>query len=121
MTDNNDLLRTDKKEVEAKKKDLARVRRYRELKDIKEILSTPAGRRVWRRLLEECAPLRSNVVVGDSYGTHVNSGRQQIGIWALCEMDEARPATYTEMAREHKSDVILSEELDKQAEKEMEN
>jgi hypothetical protein len=36
-------------------------------------------------------------------------------------MDEARPATYTEMAREHKSDVILSEELDKQAEKEMEN
>lgn len=117
--DNNDLLRTDKASVEEKKKHLARVRRYRELKDIKEVLSTPAGRRVWRRLLEECAPLRTSFVSGDSYASHILMGRQQIGIFCMCEMDDARPETYIEMAREYRSDVLLSEKLDKETEKEM--
>lgn len=119
-TDNNELLRTDKASVEEKKKNLARVRRYRELKDIKEVLSTPAGRRLWRRLIEEGAPLMTAFVSGDPYGSHVLIGRQQIGMWAMREMDEARPETYVEMAREFKSDMLLSEKLDKEAEREME-
>ena len=114
-----DLTRLDRDQVEKRKLDLARVRRYREKKDIKEVLSTPAGRRVWRRLLEECGAFRSSFVGEFPFTAHFNMGKQQIGQWALAEMDEARPETYTEMAREYKADVIFSDKLDKEAEQEM--
>ncbi len=114
-----DLTRLDGKAVEDRKKNLERVRRYRELKDIKEVLSTPEGRRVWRRLLETCGAYRTPFVGEFPYTNHVNMGRQQIGQWAMSEMDEARPETYVQMAREWKSDALHSEDLDKQAEQEM--
>ena len=114
-----DLTRLDGAAVEDRKKNLERVRRYRELKDLKEILSTPEGRRVWRRLLEEGGAFRSPHIAGDPYATHVLIGEGNIARWALAEMDEARPATYLEMSREWKSDVLFSDELDKKAEQEM--
>ena len=115
-----DLTRLDGKAVEERKKNLERVRRYRELKDLKEVLSTPEGRRVWRRLLETCGAYRTPFVGEFPFTNHVNIGRQQIGQWALAEMDESRPTTYLEMAREYKSDVLNSDKLDKEAEKQME-
>lgn len=114
-----DLTRLDHKEVEERKKKLERVRRYRELKDLKEVLSTPEGRRVWRRLLNEGGAFRSPHVAGDPYATHVFIGEGNIARWALAEMDEARPATYLEMAREYKADVLNSDKLDQEAEKEL--
>ena len=116
-----DLTRLDQKAVEERKKHLEKVRRYRELKDLKEVLSTPQGRRVWRRLLETCGAFRTPFVGEYPYTNHVNIGRQQIGQLLLAEMDEARPETYTEMAREWKSDALFSEKLDQEAEKEMIN
>ena len=117
--DPRDLLRLDGKEVEERKKNLERVRRYRVLKDLKEVLSTPEGRRVWRRLLEQGGAFRTPHVPGDPYSTHVLIGEGNIARWALAEMDEARPETYLQMAREYKSDVLNSDKLDKDAEKEL--
>jgi hypothetical protein len=114
-----DLTRLDKEQVEKRKKELERVRRYREIKDLRGVLATPEGRRVWRRLLETCGAYRTPYVGEFPYTNHVNIGRQQIGQWALSEMDEARPEAYTEIAREYKSDVLFSEKLDKEAEQEM--
>lgn len=114
-----DLTRLDKDQVEKRKLNLARVRRYREKKDIKEVLSTPAGRRVWYRMLDECGAFRSAFCGEAPFTAHFNMGKTDIGLWAMKEMDEARPETYTEMQREHKSDVIFSDKLDKEAESEM--
>jgi hypothetical protein len=69
--------------------------------------------------MEECGAYRTPYVGEFPFTNHVNIGRQQIGQWALGEMDEARPEAYTEIAREYKSDVLFSDKLDKEAEKEM--
>lgn len=119
MSESQDILRLDGKEVEERKKKLQRIRRYRELKDIKEVLSTPEGRRVWRRLLEQGGAFRTPFIPGDAYGTHVLIGEGNIARWAMAEMDEARPSTYLEMAREFKADVLNSQKLDEEAEKEL--
>jgi hypothetical protein len=116
---NAEILRTDKGTVEEKKKKLARIRQYREDKDTKEVLSLAAGKRLYHRLLEQCGATRTPFVVGDVYASHVNIGRQQIGLWLISEMERASPMAYSEMVRQAQSDALLSEKLDKEAEKEM--
>ena len=114
-----DLTRLDKEAVEERKKKLAQVRQYREDKDTREVLSTAGGKRFYYRLLEQCGATRTPHIPGDAFSTHVNIGRQQIGLWAISEMERAAPMAYSEMVRQHQSDVLLSDKLDKEAEKEM--
>lgn len=112
-----DILNTDK-EGELKKR-LAREKRLREkqLNDLREVLSTPAGKRVWKRLLEEAGAFRSPGAGEQVYTTHVNIGRQDIGFWALKEMEDAKPMAWVEMNREHKADLVRQAQIDKEEEK----
>ena len=113
---NTDILNLDKTAEDKKKKDIIKRQRNKDLTDLRFILNTPQGRRVWRRLLEECGPLR-NPYAGDVNLTHINIGKQDIGQWAMREMDMARPSTMQEMNREYKSDLALREAVENNSSK----
>ena len=115
-----DLTRLDGAEVSKKKQKLAKIKQYREDKDTKEILLLPAGKRLFYKLLAECGATRSPHIVGDPYATHVNIGRQQIGLWLISEIERAAPMAYSEMIRQHQSDVVFEDKLNKEAEAQME-
>ena len=50
----------------------------------------------------------------------MNIGRQQIGLWLISEMERAAPMAYSEMVRQHQSDVVFEDKLNKEAEQELE-
>ena len=115
-----DLTRLDGAEVAKKKEKLLRIKQYREDKDTKEVLALAAGKRLFWKLLEQCAATRTPHIPGDPYATHVNIGRQQIGLWLISEMERAAPMAYSEMVRQHQSDVVFEDKLNKEAEAQME-
>ena len=115
-----DLTRLDGAEVAKKKEKLLRIKQYREDKDTKEVLALPAGKRLFYKLLEQCGASRTPHFAGDPYATHVNIGRQQIGLWLISEIERAAPMAYSEMIRQHQSDVVFEDKLNKEAEQELE-
>jgi len=48
--------------------------------------STPQGKRVFNQIMEWAGPLRTSVVKGDPYATHVREGERNMSarIWAAC-------------------------------------
>jgi len=72
-----------------------RFRREDELADIAEILSTPSGRRFYRRLLGHCKTFES--IWHPSALIHHNAGRQDVGHFLLAEATEANPQAFVLM------------------------
>lgn len=84
--------------------------RNRDLNDIRVVLSTPEGRRFYWRLLSKAQVFIDGYVAGDrGYGTTRNTGMKFVGHWALDEMLEAKPSAFTQMQREHASELKREE------------
>jgi len=49
-------------------------------------LSTPQGKRVFHQIMDWAGILRTAIVKGDPYATHVREGEKNIGarVWAAC-------------------------------------
>lgn len=89
--------------------------RNRELNDLRVILNTPEGRRFFWRLLSKAQVFIDGYVPGDNgYGTARNTGMKFIGHWALNELLEAKPSAFTQMQREHASELKREELVEEQ-------
>lgn len=83
---------SDPQEIEAQREKLE-LERERELNDLRFILKSPQGRRVFRRILAE-ARLFQSTFTGNSRGMFLE-GRRDLGLFVLHEGATAAP---TEMA-----------------------
>jgi len=82
-----------------KKKTKMELRRLQEMERLKDILSKEGGRDFIWRLLTECGNYNTTFT-GEPYGTVLNEGRRQIGLWVLTEIFEADPQAYIHMQSE---------------------
>lgn len=74
--------------------------RERELDDVKAVLSTKEGRRVWWKFLDFCGVFRSSFTGNNS--TFYNEGQRNVGLKMLGDMNEAMPDAYALMLKEAK-------------------
>jgi hypothetical protein len=77
----------------------AKLGRDRELDDVREILSSPAGRRFYWRYLEECKLYKQCADHSGSW-TYFNEGQRNIGLKLLSDLNEACPEAYLVMLKE---------------------
>lgn len=91
----------DKKQVnDAKNKE--KLSRDKELDDIRQVLSTPSGRRFYWGLLGFCGVFESSFT-GNSQ-TFFLEGKRQVGLKMLADLNEAQPDAYVTMMNEAKGD-----------------
>lgn len=84
----------------AKRKE--RLRRERELEDLRSVLGSPAGRRLLWRLLGECHVFES--IWRASAEIHFLEGKRNVGLFLLHEIHEARPEALLQMMQEAQHD-----------------
>jgi len=90
---------TDEKHDEIVSK-ITRDRRDQEIRDLKSVLSTNAGRRfIWRQL--SIAGLFQNPFTGNNT-TFFNCGKQEIAQRLLADVMEAEPSAFSKMQVEEK-------------------
>lgn len=105
-----DILNINKGDAEKKLIAFENRERAKEISDIRELMSTPVGKRVAHRILEKCETF-IDAYAGDVNLTHINLGKQKIGHWFLGEMDIAKATAYQEMVREHRSAMVVREQI----------
>lgn len=81
----------------------ARKKRERELSDIREVVKTPAGRRFYYRIYEECKPFHTPFCGDETNRTHVNIGKREIGLTFHKDLVQADPEAMILMQREQGS------------------
>ena len=79
-------------------------RRERELDDLKKILKIPEGRRFVLRVLGEAGMFHASFSL-NSMQTSFNEGKRDIGLWLMKDLDSAEPMAYSQMLREHYSEL----------------
>jgi hypothetical protein len=67
--------------------------RAAELADLDGLLRTVVGRRVLRRVLARCGPLRQTFDAENPRLDALRSGERNIGLWLLAEITDAWPET----------------------------
>lgn len=77
--------------------------RERELEDIRIVLGTASGRRIFWRYLEECGVFKTSFT-GNST-TFFNEGQRNIGLKILADINDADPAFLMTMTKESKLDL----------------
>jgi len=102
---------SDDQELLDQQADAQRVRAA-ELADIDSMLHTVAGRRVLRRVLARCGPLRQTFDADNARLDALRSGERNIGLWLLAEITAAWPETVgdllTELQKPDRLDVLES-------------
>lgn len=83
-----------------------KLERETEINDLKVLLSSPHGRRVFWRILEHCKVFSS--VWEASAKIHYNAGIQDVGHFILSEVLEADDQALLKMMNEAKQKEILS-------------
>lgn len=81
------------------RKQQAKSRRFKEKEELKQLLSTYAGRNFVWRILAECGIYQSSFT-GTAETTFFKEGKRQIGIWLLSEIHSADPTAYARMQTE---------------------
>jgi hypothetical protein len=89
----------DEPQVRTRKKKVD-IRRERELHDIRENLKTTSGRGFLWRLLSECGIFQSTSYA-DETPMAIKSGRRDIGIWMLSEIEQADKDGFIKLIREN--------------------
>lgn len=74
--------------------------RDQELRDLREILATPGGRRFIWRYLNLCKIFESSW--SPSAAIHFNEGQRDIGLRLMCDVREANDESLIQMMREAK-------------------
>ena len=78
--------------------------RSREIDDIKAVLKRPEGRRLALRILSQTGLFHASFSL-NSMQTSFNEGKRDIGLWLLADIDLADPMAYSQMLREHYSEL----------------
>lgn len=98
--------------------EINQINRDKEVSDLRAVLQTPEGRRVFWRILDRTGWMHDPFVSGSVDITSRNTGKQSIGLWIFSEMLEAKPESFTQLQREHKNEIIRRarqlQEIDKQ-------
>ena len=92
----------EKQVKKAEKKEIST--RDLELKDLKEVLETPSGRRVMWRVLEKCKVFET--IWEASAKIHYNSGQQDVGHFIMAEIVDADERYLLEMMKENKKETM---------------
>jgi hypothetical protein len=66
--------------------------------DLRTVMGSRAGRNVMWRWLEQCGLFES--ITEQSSAIYVKSGRRDVGLWLLAQLNEVDPELYFTMARE---------------------
>ncbi len=86
--------------------------RDREFSDIRTVVGSSEGRRLYWRILKQSGIFHEGYVHGDQgYGTTRNEGRRSLGTWALNELLGAKPDAFNQMQREHNSEETKDERM----------
>lgn len=80
------------------RKSKAKFKRSEELRDVREVLQTPCGRRFIWRYLVDCGVFRTSFT-GNSH-TYFNEGMRNVGLKLLADINEAAPEAYLQMIKE---------------------
>lgn len=97
-----------------------KARRQREMNDLRQVLSTPEGRRFLWRLMSECGAFASVVRSGLDSSVFYLSGKQDVGHFIQAEVIEANEGAYLTMQKESWANVrkdALEEEAETEARK----
>ena len=78
--------------------------REKELNDLKKVLNTTEGRRVFWRLMDHCRVFET--VWEPSAKIHYNSGKQDVGHFIMGEIVEADEKYLMEMMKENKKENL---------------
>lgn len=68
--------------------------------DLRLVLSTPAGRRFFWRVLTQAGLQSTSFVMGDQSATAFNEGRRSVALALLLEAQQVAPELYTAGLRE---------------------
>lgn len=79
----------------------AKHTREQELDDLRRVLRTPEGQRVFWRVLAHCRVFHS--IFTTSASIYYNAGQQDIGHFLLAEISAADPAIFPQLVRDHLS------------------
>ena len=76
-----------------------RFTRETEINDLKAVMGTPAGRRIFWKILSHCG-VYETVMSSDSNLTSYNAGKQDVGHFVQAELNDACPDEYDLMFKE---------------------
>ncbi len=94
----------DEKQVQAAER-LVKLRREKEINDLKLLLSMPEGRRFVNRILSFCKVFHCELVT--NAGVYFNEGQRNVGTMLLGEVMEANDEAFITMMREAKKEKEL--------------
>lgn len=80
----------------------AKIKRLKEISDVRRILKTPEGRRHFWRMLGLCGIFRSSFNL-NSNQTGFNEGQRNVGLIMLKDMSEADVTAFAKAQNEHVS------------------
>lgn len=82
--------------------------REKELADLRDVMSTNGGRRVMYRALIKAGIYTTsfNVEAVNSGSVYFNEGRRNHGLWLMAELEEAAPASFSEMIKENRYEQV---------------
>lgn len=95
----------------AKKND--KLVRNQELKDLKAVMSTPEGRRVMFRIVNDIAHIDTLSAVNSGSLTYLNEGERNVGRILKADIWHAAFDEWQEMEREHVASILEEVDLDK--------
>ena len=108
-----DFFNEDEIDSEEARKEYERLR-TRDVEDLKQVLSTPAGRRYVWRLFGRCNTFRCPAVPKDNNATYVNIGKQDIGFSILEDIQRAGTEFYSQMRNEWLSEKMKKTQKEKE-------
>jgi hypothetical protein len=88
------------------------LKRDMELADLRAVLNTKWGRRVFWRIVSRCGPLRQSFDHSAAVSAF-NEGQRSIGLWMWAEMEQSCPEAYEVMRREAKEQIENQSKEDK--------
>ena len=110
------ILDTNKAEIDKKKRLRDKQLRDKELNDLRAVLALPEGRRLMWRVIARARTFQQSFVPGMPDVGNFNEGSRSIGSWLFDEILNAKPDAYQQMVREHKSEAVVKEQIEKNLE-----
>lgn len=81
-------------------KDSKKLKRLQEVEDLREVMSTPAGRRFVHRVLGLCGTFRLSFAGEQTHATAFNEGKRSVGNQLFAEVEAVSPNQFLNMLRE---------------------
>lgn len=83
-----------------KEEEIVRLRRQRELNDIRTVVASAEGRRLLWKIIAESGVFRKSYR-GENNATNFNEGRRSVGNNLFNDLIEAKPEAFLQMQREN--------------------